>query len=440
MEAVKVGFEVADDHLALWERKDWRYAFLMGGRGNGRSGTASRYAVSRLLSKEYTRGAIMRAVHADIRTSSWAEVSDRLNEAGVSEAFHITENEMLIEYGQNSLRAHGFKASSGSLTARLKSLASYNFIWPEEAEEIGEEEFMKLDDSLRTVKGSIRIIFTLNTPPKSHWIIKRFFDLDPSPDAPGFFVPRLKPEATNAIYIPGTFRDNLPNLDPATVARYEGYRRTNPAYYWQMIEGLCPEVVMGRIYSGWKIVEDVPHEARLIGYGLDFGFDPDPAAVVAIYWYNGGFILDEKLYQTELLNRHLATSLLTMPKAPIVADSAEPKSIAELQDKKLNVIPCEKGADSVDFGIKHVQGLPISYTRRSTNLHREYESYAWKVNKDGETVGIEDPKCANHAMSAARYGLTTLAAAGSTYDPKREERERIQVAVTKRKMTENQSR
>jgi phage terminase large subunit len=91
MDAVKVGFEVAESHLPLWERTDWRYARLMGDRGKGRSGTASRYFVSRLLSKEYTRGAIMRAVHADIRTSSWAEVSDRLNEAGVSEAFHITE-------------------------------------------------------------------------------------------------------------------------------------------------------------------------------------------------------------------------------------------------------------------------------------------------------------------------------------------------------------
>jgi phage terminase large subunit len=124
-----------------------------------------------------------------------------------------------------------------------------------------------------------------------------------------------------------------------------------------------------------------------------------------------------------------------MPKAPITADSgAESKSIAELQQAGLNVISCEKGADSVDFGIKHVQGLPISYTGRSTNLHREYENYAWKVSKDGETVGIEDPKCANHAMSAARYGLTILAAAGTTYDPRREEREKVQVAKDETKV------
>lgn len=442
MEPVTVGFEVSESHLPLWERKDWTYAFLMGGRGNGRSGTASRYALSRLFSKEYTRGALMRAVHSDIRTSSWTELQDRLTEQGVenAEGLHSTDGDMLIEYGQNSLRAHGFKASSGSLTARLKSLANYNFIWEEEAEEVGEQEFLTLDDSLRTTKGRIQHVLTLNTPPKSHWIIKRFFDLEPS-HVPGFFIPRLKAEyAKNALYIPGTYRDNLPNIDPATAARYASYRETNPAYYWQKIEGLCPETVLGRIYSGWRIIDAVPHEARLLGYGEDFGFDPDPAAIVAVYWYNGGFILDEKLYQTELLNEHLSTSLKSLPKAPIIADSAEPKSIAEQQQAGLNVIAAEKGPDSVRAGIKHVQGLRISYTRSSVNLHNEYENYAWKITKDGENAGIEDPKCANHLMSAARYALTMLAGQGRAYDPEKERRQTVEVSVTRRKQQQNQAR
>lgn len=440
-----VNFEVHESHLPLWERQDWRYAFLMGGRGNGRSGTASRYCVSRLLGKEYTRGALMRAVHSDIRTSSWAEMQDRLTEQNVESAngLRIADGDMFMEYGANSLRAHGFKASSGSLTARLKSLANYNLVWDEEAEETGEDEFMKLDDSLRTTKGSIKIIFTLNTPPKNHWIIKRFFDLDSSPDAPGFYIPRLKAEATDTIYIPGTFRDNLPNIDPATAERYARYRETKPAYYWQMIEGLCPETVMGRIYEGWQEIDTVPHEARLIGRGQDFGYDPDPAATLAIYWYNGGIIFDEEVYQTQLLNEHLAATIKARPNpsAPIVADSAEPKSIAELQSYGLNVMPCEKGPDSVDFGIKHVQGFKISYTKRSKNLKTEYENYAWLIDKKtGENRGIEDPKCANHLMSAARYGLMTLAPPGSNYDPQREERVRFSVSATRQKLTKNHSR
>jgi hypothetical protein len=91
---VKLHFEVGDDHLQLWERNDWRYAFRMGGRGNGRSGTASRFVVSQLPGTEYTRAAIGRAVKKDLRTSCWQELVDRLEEEEAREAFQITNNNM----------------------------------------------------------------------------------------------------------------------------------------------------------------------------------------------------------------------------------------------------------------------------------------------------------------------------------------------------------
>jgi phage terminase large subunit len=433
---VNLHFPVSESHVALWERQNWRYAFLMGGRGNGRSGTASRYAVSRLFGEEYTRGALVRAVHADIEKSCWAEVYGRLEEQGVLEAegLHVVNGDMIAKYGSNSLSSLGFKSSAGLLTARLKSLAEFNFAWIEEAEEIGEEEFSKLDESLRTTKGRNHIILTLNTPAKSHWIIKRFFDLEPS-GVPGFYTPRLKPEYDNAIYIPGTYRDNLPNIDADTAKLYEKYQQSNPPHYFQVIQGLCPETVLGKIYQGWQEIDAVPHEARFLGRGLDFGFDPDPAALLGIYWHNGGFILDEELYQTELTNPHLAASIKGQPSssAPVIADSAEPKSIAELRAHGLNVIPCEKGPDSVNFGIKHVQGLKVSFTRRSSNLRKEYESYAWLIDKKtGENRGIEDPKCANHLMSAARYGLSMFAGENSMYDPQKADRAQARAEKARR--------
>ena len=199
---MKVRFTVHESFLPLWD-KEFRYAILMGGRGAGRSGAASRYAVSQLLSKEYTRGAIMRATREDIRASCWGEIQDRLREQNITGHFRITDNDMFIEIGNNSLRAQGFRASSGSLTARLKSLAGYNFIWIEEAEEIGEEEFRTLDDTLRTTKGRIRIIFTLNTPPKNHWLLKKWFEMEPL-EIQGFYKPHLKSEIKDCIYIGGT--------------------------------------------------------------------------------------------------------------------------------------------------------------------------------------------------------------------------------------------
>src|SRR3990167_1115534 len=396
-------FEIRENYLPLWQKKA-RYTIVMGGRGAGRSTAASQYVTSKLPTKDYFRCALMRAINSDIRHSSWHEVIDRIDEQEARQAFRITENDMHISYGRNSIQAHGFRASSGSHSAKLKSLASYNEIWIEEAEEIGEKEFTTLDDTLRTKKGDIRIILTLNTPPKNHWIIRKWFDLVPT-EIKGFYKPKAK---EGIVYIPGTFRDNLPNLDQDTISRYEQYRKDKPDYYWQYIEGLSPETVLGKIYSGWRVVDSVPYEARLIGYGLDFGFDPDPAAIVAIYYHNGGYILDEKLYQTRLLNEHLALTLKTLPQAPVVADSAEEKAIEDIRRYSVNIIGADKGPGSVRTGIKQVQGLKISYTRSSTNLQNEYENYAWKINKDGDQLGIEDPKCENHLMSATRYALCAM--------------------------------
>lgn len=404
---MNVDFEVHESHVALWERDDWRYAIIMGGRGNGRSGTASRYTVSQLLSKEYTRGAIMRATREDIRASCWSEIQDRLREQNITDQFHITDNEMFIERGANSLRAHGFRASSGSLTARLKSLAGYNFIWIEEAEEIGEEEFRTLDDTLRTVKGRIRIVLSLNTPPKNHWLIKKWFDLDPHQEAQGFYTPHFKAVLTDVLFLPGTYRENQVNLDPHTVDRYKDYKFTNPAYYWQVIEGLSPESVRGRIYTGWQILDAIPPEARLVRFGEDYGWFPDPACAVAIYYWNGAYIIDELAYGTELTNEFLAGEIKKVGRAITVADSAEPKSISEQNRYGINVVGAEKGKDSVNFRIKVTTQKKIYVTRRSTNVWTSYENYAWAEDKDGNPKNEPDHRW-SHAMDAVSYAIASM--------------------------------
>lgn len=382
-----------------------RYTILMGGRGAGRSTVASQYLLAKLLAPEYFRCAIMRFILSDIRNSSFKEIKDRAEEQGITHLLDINESQMTITYGQNSIHAHAFRKSSGDQSAKLKSLANYNQVWVEEADEVPEPDFMQLDDSLRTVKSHINVVLTLNPPPKTHWIIHRWFSLKES-EYPKFYIPECTHE--DVLYIRSDWHDNAVNIDENTKKRYEEYRKTKPSHYWNMIKGYVPETVTGRIYTGWQEIEKIPHEARLFCYGLDFGFDPDPSAIVAIYYYNGGYILDEILYQTELDNEHLANVLKSRPKAPVVADSAEPKSIAEMYKYGVSCVPCVKGADSVRHGIKHVQSLRISYTVTSPNIRREYENYAWKISKDGEDIGIEDPKCDNHQMSAIRYGLNTF--------------------------------
>lgn len=440
---MKLAIEANAVYRPLWQTKK-RYVILMGGRGAGRSfETSQKISADLIQTKEPFRAAIMRAVHADIRHSIWQELTDRVGGWEIDSLLRIADSTMEMEHERNSVHAHGFRKSSSERTAKLKSLAGYTDAFIEEAEEIGEDEFRQLDDSLRA-EGS-QIYLLLNTPAKSHWIIKRWFDVVSCPEAPGFYSIRLKADLQDVEFIHSSHLDN-PYLSDSVHERYESYRSLKPAYYWQMIRGLCPEVVMGRIYTGWRELPAVPHEARLLGYGLDFGFDPDPLALVAVYYHNGGYILDEKLYAKRMTNPQLATGIKLLPSAPIVGDSAEPKSIAELAELGINVIPCTKGPDSVDFGIKHVQALPISYTATSKWLKEEYENYAWKRKKasveEDDHLGIEDPGCANHAMSAARYFLTEMVKANADPEAEARERERARrdVSGTRQRLTANQSR
>lgn len=420
----KVKFEIHESHVPLWENKDWRYAILMGGRGNGRSGTSSRYAVSQLLSKEYTRGAIMRATREDIRASCWGEIQDRLREQEIIKEFKITENEMLIERGQNSLRAQGFRASSGSLTARLKSLAGYNFIWIEEGEEIGENEFRTLDDTLRTVKGRIRIIITLNTPPKNHWILKKWFNMLPT-DVKGFYKPELREDAKDVLYIQGTWRENEPNMDKATIERYKQYKYSNPSYYWQVIEGLSPEEVRGKIYSGWQQIDSVPQDARLVKFGLDWGWFPDPVSVIALYYYNGGYIVDEIIHGTNIEDEMVAGAIKQVQgwqDTYVVCGADEPKSIELLKKYKIKADKTDNRKGSVNFRIKSTSTKKISVTKRSTNVWSGYEVYRWAEDKDGNPKGEPDHE-GSDSMDAVSYAVASINPVVEYYAPRNDKPE-----------------
>ena len=200
-----------------------------------------------------------------------------------------------------------------------------------------------------------------------------------------------------------TYLDNEA-LDERIVKAIEAHKHNRN--WWRVYgEGQLGEVE-GRIYKDWQQIDSLPHEARLLRYGLDFGFSNDPAALVAIYEYNGGYILDEVFYGTGKTNKDLADIIKTQEReAIVIADSAEPKSIEEINRENISILPAVKGADSVNHGIQFVQGQRISVTKRSTNLMREYRSYLWLTDINSKIL-TKPQDFANHCMDAVRYALT----------------------------------
>ena len=227
--------------------------------------------------------------------------------------------------------------------------------------------------------------------------------LDWNPVAEFWFYTEVK-DKDDVDFLILTYKDNEA-LDKNIVRAIES-RKGNKNWWRVYGLGLLGEAE-GRIYTDWKTIDEIPHEAKLKRYGLDFGYTNDPTAIVAIYYYNGGFILDEIMYKKGLSNRQIADVLLNQEDALVIADSAEPKSIDEIASYGVPVIGSQKGRGSVLQGIQYVQEQRISVTKRSLNLLKEYRNYLWLTDKEGKIINEPSP-IFNHLMDAVRYGMESL--------------------------------
>lgn len=233
---------------------------------------------------------------------------------------------------------------------------------------------------------------------------KEFVFIDYNPTNEFWLFTDVMPKRDDWEMVILTYKDNEA-LSQEIVNSIE--QRKNRKDWWKVYGEGQLGVIEGRIYKDWQIIDEVPHEARLERYGLDFGYSNDPTAIVAIYYYNGGYILDEVTFQKGLSNKQIVDILQSHPTSLVVADSAEPKSIDEIASYGISIVGAEKGPDSVRNGIALVQGQRISMTKMSINTIKEFRNYLWTTDKDGKV--INEPEAGfDHAMDAIRYGLANL--------------------------------
>jgi phage terminase large subunit len=232
---------------------------------------------------------------------------------------------------------------------------------------------------------------------------KEFILLDWNPTFEFWFYTEVK-RRDDVEFITLTYLDNEA-LDKNIVKSIEQHKDNKQ---WWTVYGLGHlGEVEGKIYKDWKIIDEIPHEARLERYGLDFGYSNDPTSIIAIYKYNGGYILDEVAHQKGLSNREIADKMKNQSLSMIMADSAEPKSIDEIISYGINIQGATKGQGSVLQGIQFVQDQKISITKKSTNLIKAYRNYMWKTDKEGNILNVPDHYLSD-AMDAVRYGLSSF--------------------------------
>ena len=264
--------------------------------------------------------------------------------------------------------------------------ARRNVLYCNEANNIPFEAYTQL--AIRT-SGDIWIDFN---PTANFWAHKEVAN---QPDADFITLTYLDNEA-----LPQTIVDDIEQAkEKAKTSEYwNNWWKVYGLGQIGSLEGVC--------IKEWQEIK-LPLEARLLCYGMDFGYSNDPTTLIALYKYNDAYIFDEVIYQKKLLNSDTSNLFKAHDiNAIVYADSAEPKSIAELRTLGHKVLPCTKGKDSIVYGINLINQNKIYITSRSKNLIKELQSYTWMKDREGNTIN-KPIDAFNHCIDAARYAITS---------------------------------
>ncbi len=372
---------------------DWREAAIYGGRYSLKSHTVARFLLIRARQQK-TRVACFREFQNSITESSHQLLADLIAKYELTD-FEVTNNAIINRLNGSDFLFKGLWHNEQS----IKSIEGIDIAWVEEAQTVSKSSLEVLTPTVR--KPGSQIVYTYN----------RLLEDDPVHTR---LVIEGRPN-TLVIQVNYDVAEKYGWLPENIKLEIEDDKARRPSLYKHKWLGE-PNSLERRILKDWEVIDDeIPHEARLERYGLDFGYTNDESAIVKVYYYNGGYILDEVLYQKGMGNKQLADVLLNLPKVLTVADSASPKDIDDIRSYGVNIIGVAKtrGETNSDTFVKWSLGIlqseRISLTRRSTNLVKEYRNLLWMEDKDGRILNVEDPSCKNHLIAATRYAMVSLA-------------------------------
>lgn len=223
----------------------------------------------------------------------------------------------------------------------------------------------------------------------------------------------------NVALIHSTYKDN-PHLTPMQVAQIESNRTDSN---WWRVYGLGETgSVEGLVYTNWQISQSYPTDYKREFVCIDFGFTNDPTAILRVRLSGGELWVDEIAYRTGMLNQDIVKELREAGigrGAQIVCDSAEQKSIAEINNLGgFRAVPVAKGKGSIVSGITAVQAYKVNVTQRSLGTIDELRNYSWKRDINGSYIN-EPIDRYNHSLDALRYGVTTFLMAQRSYSTPR---------------------
>lgn len=398
---------------------------LRGGRGSGKSSFCALELVSQIMKDEtgLSNALVIRKWAVTLRGSVFSQIQWAIETLGVGSHWRSTLNPMQFVYETGQV----IKLTGLDDPQKLKSIKPaigyFKFLWCEEFNEInGELELRNLQQSVLRGGDSFCVMRSFNPPiSRSNWA-NEFCD---RPDERSLNL------LTNYQQIPVEW------LGQTFVDEADRLKELNPRAYQHEYLGL-PVGNGAEVFETLEVREITDQEYGQLSKvysGLDWGFSSDPACFLRTSYEpktETVWIMDE-IYQTHLSNSQLAEKIKEKgwhslgsryydgmllrgeyeARALIIADSAEPKSIADMHKLGLKVIPCHKFAGCVEYRLRWLQHRKIIVDpRRTPNTARELQNYHYEVDKRTGEVLSSVPDKDNHSLDALAYSLDKVIYSG----------------------------
>lgn len=418
---VRISEIITEQFKPFWraskEKQHLRYV-LKGGRGSGKSFHIPMRILMDVM--EFPVSALgIRKVQNTILKSVYANFKAAANVMGVRKYFRFVDSRLEITYLPRGNKIYFAGADDPD---KIKSIKDADFplsiAWFEELAEF------KSEDDVTTIENSI-LREELEGKIISQAERKRVYPFDYS-----FYYsynpPKRKQSWVNKKYESSMIDDNTyvhhstylgnPHLSKKFIEEAENVKRNNPLKYrWEyMGEAIGSGVVPfdNLVIEAGSITDELVAVFDNVRNAVDFGYATDPLAFVRWHYdkkKNAIYALDE-IYGVKISNRTLAKRLKERGYQGdrIAADSAEPKSIAELRDELgiPRIYGVKKGPDSVEYGEEWLDDLDAIYIDpiRTPNIAKEFENIDYQTDKDGNPIArLEDKD--NHTIDATRYAF-----------------------------------
>lgn len=423
IDALDVTRHIAPVYLPLHEdiqAQQHQYYNLPGGRGSGKSSFCALEIVSGVMRDQTgeSNAIVFRRTANTMRESVYSQIAWAIDALDVNDLWRGSVSPMCWTYRPTGAQII-FRGLDNS--SKLKSIKPrrgiFRYIWFEEFSELPGENFTR--SVMQSVQrgGSRFTVFRSFNPPinASNWA--------------NVFIQRPDDRAitlhTSYLDVPAEW------LGDDFILEAERLQEINEKAYRHEYLGEATGSG-GEVFPNIEVREisdDEINELQYIYAAVDFGFSVDPAVFMRVAYdskHDTIYLLDE-IYKKHCSNKQLAdeikargydytgqyktyASFTGYPEAYrekqlIICDSAEPKSINDLQGEGLKAIACQKFPGCVLYRIKWLQNRRIVIDpARTPNAHREFISYEYMTTKDGEFLA-DVPDKDNHTIDAVSYAL-----------------------------------